>query len=83
MTIKQKAEALLTQYGWVSTTRNGVDCWIDSNERTTDAVYLGPSGSIRKGATKSNSIPLTMGLTSLERYLNFLQKQVVSENEAK
>lgn len=75
MTIKQNAEALLTQYGWTLTKRNGVNCWIDSQDKTSDAIYLGTSGSIRKGANKSNSRPMFNGLSSLKRYLEFLQKQ--------
>ena len=76
MTIKQNAEALLTQSGWTPSNRNGVDCWIDPSSKTTDAIYLGPSGSIRKGANKSNSRPMFNGLSSLKRYLEFLEKQV-------
>ncbi len=75
MTIKQNAEALLTQYDWLRTKRNGVECWIDQSYKTNDAIYLGPSGSIRKGANKSNSRPMFNGLSSLKRYLEFLQKQ--------
>lgn len=82
MTIKQNAETLLTRYDWLQTNRNGVECWIDPQDRTTDAIYLGPSGSIRKGANKSNSRPMPHGLTSLERFLEFIQKKVVG-NEPK
>lgn len=82
MTIKQNAETLLTRYDWASTTRNGVECWVDPQGRTTDAIYLGPSCSIRKGYTKSTSRPMLKGLESLERFLEFIQKKVVG-NEPK
>ena len=75
-TIKAQATTLLLQYGWLQTTRNGVECFVDPLDRTKDAIYLGQRGSIRKGPNKSESKPLLNGLPSLERYLKYISGKI-------
>ena len=54
-TIKEQAEALLTQHGWTYDRSRRSPAWTDSKKRTDNAIYLGTHGSIRYGLNKTDS----------------------------